>query len=288
MRAMKDCNWFREFNDKAIMFGYRGSQAHGTYRPNTDPNSIDDIDLMGVIIQPVEAYFGFGAQETFERMEDPWDVVVYDIRKFISLLVKQNPNVLSMLWLPPNMYTKLAPSGQLLIDNRGVFVSKEAYKSFTGYAYSQLKKMTHGVFEGYMGEKRKRLVEKFGFDTKNAAHLIRLLKMGIEYLATGQLNVMREDNTYLVDIKNGKYSLEYIQKEAERLFQLAEMSLVNSKLQDVVDRKKAEGLLVDILSSHFGLPGSRGNREPFNPWGAAINRGAVINHDECYGSGVLF
>lgn len=243
----KGTKWMSEFESQSILLGYRGSQAHGTYRPNTDENSTDDIDVMGVIIHPKEAYLGFGRQETFERFEDPWDVVVYDIKHFVRLLVKQNPNVMSLLWLRPNDYMKISPAGRLLIDNRDLFVSKQAYHSFTGYAYSQLHKMTHNSCQGYMGEKRKKLIDKFGYSTKNASHLIRLLKMGIEFLATGQLNVMREDNTYLVDIKNGKYSLEYIQAEAKRLFDLAESGVVHSKLPDTVDQKAAEQLLVKIV-----------------------------------------
>lgn len=251
--------WHKDFVDKSILFGYRGSQAHGTWRPPTDPTSIDDVDLMGVTIGPIEQYLGFGGQETWERMEEEpstgllWDIVVYDIKHFIKLLAKMNPNVLSMLWLKPNYYTKLTPAGKLLIDNRDIFCSKQIYHSFTGYAYSQLHKMTHGAHKGYMGDKRKKLVDQFGFDTKNGSHLIRILKMGIEFLSSGQLNVMREDNTYLVDIKQGKYSLEYVQKESDRLFQLAETALVNSKLPDKVDMKKAELLLVQILSEHFGI-----------------------------------
>lgn len=243
----KNTKWMAEFNDRAILLGYRGSQAHGTYRPNTEANSTDDIDIMGVIVHTKEAYLGFGRQETFERFEDPWDVVVYDLRHFVRLLVKQNPNVLSLLWLRPNDYMKISPAGRVLIDHRDLFISKEAYKSFTGYAYSQLHKMTHGAHQGYMGDKRKKLVEKFGYDTKNASHLIRLLKMGIEFLATGELNVMREDNTYLVDIKNGNYSLEYVQDEAKRLFALSEEGLVQSKLAATVDQEAAEKLLVTIL-----------------------------------------
>lgn len=240
-----------EFESRSILLGYRGSQAHGTYRPNTEENSTDDIDIMGVIVHPKEAYLGFGRQETFERFEDPWDVVVYDIRHFVRLLVKQNPNVLSLLWLQRNYYMKISRTGKMLIDNRDLFVSKQAYHSFTGYAYSQLKKMTHGAHQGYMGGKRKKLVEKFGYDVKHASHLIRLLKMGIEFLATGELSVMREDNTYLVDIKNGKYPLEYIQSESKRLFDLAENGFIHSKLRTRVDQEAAEQLLVGILKDQL-------------------------------------
>lgn len=251
--------WHQEFMPPSILFGYRGSQAHGTWRPPTDPTSIDDVDLMGVTIGPLEQYLGFPKQETWERMEEEastgllYDIVVYDIRHFVRLLCKCNPNVLGMLWLKPNYYTKLTSAGKMLIDNRDVFVSKDAYNSFVGYGYSQIHKMTHGAHKGYMGDKRKKLVDQFGFDVKNGSHAVRILKMGVEFLATGQLNVMREDNTYLVQIKQGKYSLKYVQDECDRLLKLAESALASSNLPNKVDLKAAESLLVNILADHFGV-----------------------------------
>lgn len=249
----KSTKWYGEFDDKSILFGYRGSQAHGTYRPNTEKDSIDDIDLMGVIIQPIEAYLGFGQQAVYERMEDPWDVVVYDLQHFVKLLVKSNPNVLSMLWLPANMYTKVTPAGQKLIDNRSMFATKSAHGAFVGYGYSQIKKMKHLSTAGYMGQKRKQLVEKWGYDCKAAAHALRILKMGVEFMSTGELKVLREDNTWLVDVKTGKYPLEYVQAEAERLLRLSDEALVRSPLPAKVDEVAAEKLLVSILADHFGL-----------------------------------
>lgn len=261
----KHTQWYRDFHERSILFGYRGSQAHGTWRPPTEPDSIDDVDLMGVVINPIEAYLGLGClpgtgrQETYERMEqDPatgllWDIVVYDIRHFVHLLCKQNPNVLSMLWLSPNHYTRMTPAGELLIRNRDVFASKQAYNSFIGYARSQAGKMEWNSCMGYMGAKRKQLVEKHGYDTKNASHLIRILRMGSEFLSMGQLNVEREDNAYLVEIKRGHYTLEQIKAEADRLFHLNDSALANSRLPDRVDQAKAEAMLVGILSEAFGI-----------------------------------
>ena len=65
---------------------------------------------------------------------------------------------------------------------------------------------------GRMGAKRKELVEKFGYDTKNASHLIRLLKMGIEALTTGELLIERPDNNMLLEIKRGEWKLERVLK----------------------------------------------------------------------------
>jgi len=239
----------------AILSGYRGSIAHGMYVPKDNPNSIDDKDVMTVFLAPFDYYTTLEthglSRGTKEILEGEWDVVCYEFKKFISLLIKGNPNVISLLWLEPNYYIKVTDIGQSLLINRDVFSSKQIYHSFSGYAYSQLKKMTSFSFEGYMGEKRKKLVEKFGYDCKNAAHLIRLLRMAIEFLHEGVFFVQRPDATQLLDIKLGMWSLDQVKKEAENLFKRTEEAYDKSKLPNQVDLKKINELMVDCFKEHF-------------------------------------
>ena len=240
------------FPDNTILLGYRGSIAHNMYLPNDDPNSTDDIDLMGVYMAPVDHYIGIHkSEETIEKFIGQWDVVNYEFLKFVHLLLKSNPNVLSLLWIRDNHYVERNTYGKLLIENRDLFVSKAAYKSFTGYAYGQLKKMTHQAHQGYMGKKRKALVEKFGYDTKNAAHCIRLLKMGMEFLIEGELNVFRKDAPYLLEIKRGLWSLEDIKEEAKRLFHLADQAFVESKIPNKPDYEKINNMTKSILLNYI-------------------------------------
>jgi predicted nucleotidyltransferase len=206
---------------------------------------------MGVYMGSVKHYLGFGEKETREKFVGEWDCVFYEFRKMINLLMKSNPNVLSLLWVRENHILYQNEVGKILRENRDLFVSKNAYHSFTGYAYSQLKRMTHFKFEGYMGSKRKGLVEKFGFDCKNGSHLIRLLKMGIEFLIDGELHVHREDAPYLLAIKHGEYTLEQIKEEADRLFKLAEQAYINSKLPNKPDRDKIERFCIDTIMGYL-------------------------------------
>jgi hypothetical protein len=77
--------------------------------------------------------------------------------------------------------------------------------------------------QAYMGEKRRSLVVAHGYDTKNAAHLIRLLRMCIEFLGTGEMQVYRtHDAEELKAIKRGEWPLERVQAEAETLFGVVE------------------------------------------------------------------
>lgn len=248
------------FNFKApidkhlILYGYRGSKSHGTYIAPDEPQATDDIDLMGVFIDDIGNYFGISRGRnsgTVEIKNGPYDIVLYEVRKMFSLLLKANPNVLSLLWLKEHLFVSKTVLGQIIIENRDIFSSKIAYHSFTGYAHSQLKKMTHLERNGYMGAKRKGLVEKFGYDTKNASHLIRLLNMGIEFLLTGELTVWRNERDILIDIKQGKWSLNEIKDESTRLFERAKLALLKSSLPEKPDYRKADGLLIGILSDVY-------------------------------------
>lgn len=231
--------------DNTILLAYRGSIAHGTYIPS----HIDDKDLMGVAFGPVSMYLGLDNFEQLEKMIEPWDSVVYEIKKFFRLLLKQNPNVISLMWCEPHHYVYISPEGQRLLDNRELFISKKAFHSFSGYAHSQFMRMEtfDGSGKGYMGEKRKRLAKEFGYDCKNASHLIRLLRMGIEYLTEGKLYVLRKDAQELVDIKLGKWSLEKVKREAEHLFDLAKEAYVRSPLPNEPDIKKVNELLMEMI-----------------------------------------
>ena len=105
---------------------------------------------------------------------------------------------------------------------------------------------------GYMGRKRRELVRRVGYDAKNAAHLIRLLRMSIEFLAKGTLLVERPDAAELLDIKRGSWPLEKVKVEAERLFQLAHEAYVRSPLPPEPDRERAERLCVEMISEFHG------------------------------------
>lgn len=242
--------------DWCILHVYRGSIAHGMYEPDSQPNSIDDKDTMAVCVPSIDHYFGlkdYGSRGTVEVKHGEWDIVVYEARKMIRLLAQGNPNVLAALWVGENMRISFTRAGRLLIDRRDLFVGRHVYKPFIGYATQQLYKMEHGAFNGYMGEKRKRLVEQHGYDTKNAAHLIRLLRMGIEFLRDGVLNVDRGgyDAQELLAIKHGEWTLERIKDEAQRLFRRAEEVYDRSTLPVGPDMDEIGRLAVEIVQMHL-------------------------------------
>lgn len=255
-----------DLKERAILIGKRGSESHGTYVPPVGAygqplsHGLDDRDVMGIIIPPIDYYFGLKLWEGKDAIKDCWDVVLYSARKLIGLLCEQNPNVLSLLWMREEDYLYVSPEGRMLLQNRNLFRGKHrAFKSFCGYASGQMHRMTHtegNKYSGYMGAKRKALVDKYGYDTKNAAHLIRLLKMAIEYLDTGELKVYREkDAAEIINIKLGRWPLADVQKYAEELFKSANLAYETSALPNDPDLEAINKLSIAITQNFFNRVG---------------------------------
>jgi predicted nucleotidyltransferase len=230
-----------------ILEGYRGSLAHGTLKKDSE-----DIDIMRVVLPNPLSYLGISRPfEGNEHKQGKYDIVIYSLHKYLRLLVNGNPNVLSLLWIKDEHYIKRHAYGkELILNRRKLMGRKTIYKSFCGYASGQMKRMTAiQKYSGYMGEKRKALVDKYGYDTKNASHLIRLLRMCYECLKFGDINVYRSgmDAQELIDIKNGAWDLEYVKSTAAKLFDQCKIAFDKSKMQDYPDFVWAEEYIQGVM-----------------------------------------
>lgn len=135
----------------------------------------------------------------------------------------------------------------------------EVYNAWNTSTENLLARLKHyqkkGENLGYLGDKRKKLVLEHGYDCKNAAHCIRLLKMCCEFLVTGEMRVNRQevgDAEYLLNIKRGAFRLEVIKDAAEEYFTLAKEAYERSSLPEEPDRAAAERLLVEIVKEKLG------------------------------------
>jgi len=248
--------------DNLVYLCYRGSIAHNMYIPSTSPDSVDDIDLLGVFLSPHNYYFGISQAKsvnpaTIEIMQEVdgvlLDCVFYEIKHFVGMALKSNPNIFISLWVDPEHQIHMSRLFKRLYDVRDHFLGRHnIYRAFTGYANDQMKDMTKFNKKGYMGEKRKKLIAKFGYDTKNAAHLIRLLNMGIETLDKGTINVARtHDRGVLLDIKTGKWPLQDVKARANDLFVIAEDAYKRSTVREEPLRDEVEEILETILADYL-------------------------------------
>lgn len=241
-----------------IILAHRGSVAHGLYVKPEDENSTDDIDILGLVVPGPEYIIGlqeWGSRGTKEEWVGRYDCVYYSIHKAFRMLLQGNPNIVSMLWNRPDGYISLEKSGRDILACRDWFLSQHLYHSFSGYAWGQFVKMTRKSNEvptGYMGAKRKAVAEKYGYDTRNAAHCIRLMKMCLEVMETGVMNVRRDhDRDELLAIKNGKWPLVDVLNYARDLFEKAKVDKEKSVLPPEPNREETEQLLMDIVLEHL-------------------------------------
>lgn len=114
-----------------------GSIAYGT---NVDTS---DIDVRGVTVETKQDIMGLSSFEQFE--DRTTDTVIYGLKKFITLCLNSNPNVLEILGTRPEHLLVITKEGQLLRDNVDLFLSKKAIQSFGNYASAQLRRLQNAL-----------------------------------------------------------------------------------------------------------------------------------------------
>lgn len=346
-------------DDNCILNVVSGSHAYGTNIPSSDWDERGVfVDDMARIALPFEKI------EQVKHSEN--DKVLFELSKFMPLLLSQNPNVIELLWTDETDVLYKNECGSSLIANRSEFLSIKVKDSYVGYAMAQLRRIkghnkwinnpqpeaeprpidystvvwnfssdrthnkivpieghsaiainshTYAVFKNEdlkipnnkswvdkrgnpnpmdseqssevkktgkqpiaivkinfdlfendhvnwksywqwkrnRNEKRSELEEKYGYDTKHAMHLIRLLRSGIEILENGIVPVKRSDAQYLLDVRLGKYPYEEIVAESERLSAKVETLGSFSPLPKEPNLALAKSLMLDIYGKYWNV-----------------------------------
>lgn len=117
---------------KPLFLVVRGSHAYGT---NIETS---DVDYAGVFIQSLDDILGNKYVEQVN--DDKNDIVIYEIRRFLELLGKNNPTVLELLNTPEDCIVYKDPVFDMILENRDQFITKVCARSFGGYATTQINK----------------------------------------------------------------------------------------------------------------------------------------------------
>ena len=246
-----------------------GSGLHGT------AVSGDDRDEMGICIEPPGAVIGFREFEQYE-WHTAWereggrknrsgagdlDEIVYSLRKWMRLAMNGNPTVLMPLFAPGDKIVSITTQGSELRDIMPEYIlSRLAGARFAGYLRAQRKSLLSREGKG-RDVTRPELVAAFGFDTKYAAHMVRLGYQGIELLSTGKITLPmpEKDRRTVVNIREGGYTLQRCVALAERLEDeitgLAHPESGTSDLPFEPDYAKINEWLTDTYQSVWRLQG---------------------------------
>lgn len=93
---------------------------------------------------------------------------------------------------------------------------------------------------------RAALEEKYGYDTKHAAHLLRLYRVGIEILREGVVRVRRPDADWLRQVMAGRYTYPELMALVEELQAELEEAEAHTTLPEEPDVAAVEALVVDL------------------------------------------
>jgi len=221
-----------------------GSEAHGAKLGETD-----DTDWYGLYIPAPKLVLGLGREEHFVfttggklggNGPSDVDVCLYTLLKWAGLATKGNPSALHFLFVPVEFSTEV---WERVAARPELFLAKGHVKPFLGFANDQMKRLL-----GQKGQKnvhRGELVEKHGYDTKYAMHVIRLYGEAKELMEDGRITLPRPNRNELVAIRQGKYSLSEIQQLGSQLESEAQAAQLTSPLPDKINRDAISALIAD-------------------------------------------
>ena len=201
-----------------------GSQAYGLSRDNSD------VDRRGIYLAPAELEWSlYGVPEQLENRES--EECYWELKKFIVLALKANPNILECLYTP--LVEKRSAVADELLANREIFLSKLVYQTYNGYVMSQFKKLEQDLRAS--GE----------IKWKHAMHLIRLLLEGVAILRDGYVPVLvSEHRDALLSIRDGHMKWDELNRWRLALHREFEEAFHHTKLPDDPNYERANELLI--------------------------------------------
>jgi len=247
-------------NDSINFLTLTGSHAYGGETPESD------YDYYGFMVPPIAEVFphvngkinGFGRQNNrFEQwavqsrqIEDrEVDVTIYNIVKYFHLIMGCNPNMIHSLFVPDGCIVHVDNIGELVRKNKQMFLSEKAFHTFRGMAFSHLHRIKNRKRkpEG----NRAKVVEKYGYDTKDASYCLRVIWELEEILFEGDLHIDRFGKE-IVAIRNGKYNLREVIDIFEDKVDEIEKNRENSVIPYAPDEEKIKKLLINCLEEKYG------------------------------------
>lgn len=208
-----------------VLVGVGGSHAYGLATVDSD------IDYRGCYVAPTRDFFHLTTpQETYDR-HDP-DIALHEVGKLLRLASAANPTVLEVFYYSD--YPVRTDVGDLLIENRNLFVTSKIRTTHIGYARAQF-------------ERLKRRQNSFSADTakrteKHARHLLRLVRQAERALTTGDFDIAALDRDEIFAFGELEHSKMVYRAERE----IERVENVESVLPPEPDMKAIDDLLVEI------------------------------------------
>lgn len=221
----------------------------------------DDIDLLGICIEPPQYIVGGQYFEQYQYRTQPEgarsgpgdiDRTVYSLKKWAHLALGGNPTVILPLFAPTESIVNLRPEAEdLLTVFRTLIRTRQTGRAFLGYMQAQRDRMMG--LRGGRDVNRHELIEKYGFDTKFAGHAVRLGMQGSDFLQYGvlELPMPKEQRELVVEIRTGQFAQDEVIRMCEALIGNIEKYLAVSDWDDKADYEFLYHWLAQIYQQYW-------------------------------------
>lgn len=250
--STEDC--WRMAQSGLILLSEIGSTMHGVSSDDTG----DDIDLMGICVEPPIEALGLGEFEQYEyrdrkvnerSQEGDTDLVIYGFRKWVRLAATGNPTVIMLLFSDPEKHVKqINGFGLRLRKEFPQFLSRQAGHRFLGYLDGQFQRYRDPGRVDSKHATRPELIEKYGWDTKTGYHALRLAIQGKQLMDEAHIHLpMRgEDREFLLEVRHGEHPRERVIEETSRRIDLLKAAIDQSPLPERSDRAKISAWMANF------------------------------------------
>jgi uncharacterized protein len=240
---------------------YVGSKLYGlsTETSDTDFKGIF-IDSVDKVVPQEDNYFGLRDFKVQERTEsttgegkDKVETTLYSLKYFFHLYLKGNPTLAEIPFATKEFLVVDTEFGQRIMKFiRENMITQHLFGGYYGYYHDQIKCFVEK--SGVHREKRKELVEKFGFDTKMASHAYRIGVQGAELFTEGKITptMTGAELDIARKLKVGGFHtrpevIELVKELGEKMKKAKE----NSTLPLAPDFEKVNRFCVDLHKEYF-------------------------------------
>ncbi len=243
-------------DDNLILLSEVGSTLHGCSVAEQD-----DLDLMGLCIEPAKCVIGLEPFDQYQFRTQPEgmrsgpgdiDKVIYSLRKWTRLAAAGNPTVLLLCFVPESkVQFRHDPLGKQISSVSELLISRECGRKFLGYLTAQRECML-----GLRSKRTNRpeLIDQYGFDTKFAYHALRLGFQGCEILEDGKVTLpMRPAVAELMrEVRTGRYPKDHVIGWIDSLQERLEHLTSTIDLPEKADMTKVNRWLIEMYQEWWG------------------------------------
>ena len=136
------------------------------------------------------------------------------------------------------------------LDRRGAFYQIGDQNMAKNITVQRALTMLHRRYSKFSN--RKELVAKHGYDTKFASHLIRLLKQAFELLTYGYLRFPLPYKEEILEIKQGKRTIEEVMERATELEDLIKTLSICPRVREKPAYHEVNELVINLIRDHHG------------------------------------